>query len=64
MNAMICTAGKIYTKYGEKPSQSKIMNRGTAYLKEEFPLLDYVNKCAVTKEHVPWSYVHDYVHYR
>lgn len=50
--------GKIYTGYGEKPSQGKIMNRGKAYLREEFPLLDYINNCAVTREHVSWSYVH------
>jgi hypothetical protein len=33
------------------------MNRGNAYLKQEFPLLDYITKCAVTRESVPWRYV-------
>jgi hypothetical protein len=50
--------GKIYTGYGEAPSQGKIMNRGVAYLREEFPLMDYINNCAVTRENVPWSYKH------
>ena len=54
------TISKIYTKYGEKPSQGKIMNKGVAYLKAEFPLLDYITKCSVTRENVPWSYVHPY----
>ena len=54
------TTGKIYTKYGEAPSQGKIMNRGNEYLKEEFPLLDYITQCSVMKENVPWSYEHAY----
>jgi peptidyl-prolyl cis-trans isomerase A (cyclophilin A) len=53
------TIAQIYTKYGEKVSQGKIMNRGNVYLKEEFPELDYITKCAVTRENVPWSYVHN-----
>ena len=53
-------SGKIYTKYGEAPSQGKIMNRGKDYLKEEFPLLDYITQCSVMKENVPWSYEHAY----
>lgn len=36
------------------------MNRGNGYLREEFPLMDYINNCAVTREHVPWSYAHPY----
>jgi len=46
----------IYTGYGEKPSQGKIMNRGSAYLEEDFPLLDYITACEVTRENVTWIY--------
>jgi peptidyl-prolyl cis-trans isomerase A (cyclophilin A) len=42
------------TKYGEQPSQGKIMNRGVSYLEEEFPDLDYITSCEVLKEHVEW----------
>jgi peptidyl-prolyl cis-trans isomerase A (cyclophilin A) len=51
------TLSKIYTKYGENPSQGKIMNRGKAYIYEEFPLLDFMTKCVIIKENVPWHYV-------
>ena len=46
----------IYTGYGEEPSQGKIMNRGNAYLEQEFPLLDYITACEVTRENVTGSY--------
>ncbi len=44
------TLGKIYTGYGEAPSQGKIMNQGVKYLETEFPKLDYITKCEVTRE--------------
>jgi len=47
---------EVYTGYGEKVSQGKIMNRGIEYLEEEFPLLDYITECAVTAEGLPWEY--------
>ena len=47
---------KIYTGYGEKPSQGKIQNRGLAYLETEFPLLDYITRCEIAQENVPWQY--------
>jgi hypothetical protein len=50
------TLSKIYTGYGEKPSQGKIMNRGIAYIQEDFPLLDIMNACMISKENVPWKY--------
>lgn len=50
------TLSKIYTGYNEKPSQGKIMNRGVQYLEEEFPLLDYITECHISKENVPWHY--------
>ena len=43
---------------GEKVSQGKIRNRGNAYTKEEFPLLDYITECKVVKEHEKWYYTH------
>eukprot|EP01038_Epipyxis_sp_PR26KG_P009265 gene9265-12481_t len=51
------TLSKIYTGYGESPSQGKIMNKGASYLKQEFPLLDYINACAVVRENVDWKYI-------
>jgi len=50
------TLSLIYTGYGESPSQGKIMNRGNEYLEQEFPLMDYITACEVTRENVTWSY--------
>ena len=58
--ASMQTLRNIYTGYGEKVSQGKIMNRGKAYLETEFPLLDYITACAVTVENVPWVYHHSH----
>jgi len=55
-NTSFATIRKFYTKYGEKPSQGKIMNRGIEYIREEFPNLDVITGCAVIREQVPWSY--------
>lgn len=38
---------KITPEYGQKPNQGKITNNGNAYLKREFPNLDYVVKAAI-----------------
>jgi len=43
---------KIYTGYGESPEQSEIMDRGNEYLQNEFPLLDYIESCAIVKENI------------
>lgn len=51
------TLDRIYTGYGEKPSQGKIMNRGKAYIKENFPLIDFMNACKIIKENIPWRYI-------
>lgn len=50
------TMRRFYTKYGEKPSQGKIMNRGMAYIREDFPLLDVISECRVVRENVTWAY--------
>lgn len=50
------TLSRFYTGYGEKPSQGKIMNRGAAYVHEEFPLLDFITECKIVRENVAWNY--------
>ncbi len=37
----------IYAGHGERPDQSMIERRGTPYLKENFPKLDYIKKATV-----------------
>eukprot|EP00536_Pseudo-nitzschia_multiseries_P018669 jgi/Psemu1/229846/e_gw1.2868.1.1 len=46
------TLSKIYTGYGEDgPGQGKLQKRGMDEdLKEEFPKLDYINKCVLVDE--------------
>ena len=43
------TLHKVFTGYGEEVQQGKIMNRGGAYLREEFPLLDAILSCAAVR---------------
>lgn len=50
------TMSKIYTGYGEAPSQGKIRNRGAAYIDAEFPNIDYINSCQVVSEGIPWRH--------
>jgi len=56
-NQSYVSLSKIYTGYGEKPSQGKIMNRGNEYTEKEFPLMDYMYDCRVTKRNLPWKYM-------
>lgn len=44
-NASYTTLDRLYTGYGEAPSQRLIRERGFAYLNESFPKLDYINEC-------------------
>ena len=53
-NESFATLAKIYTGYGEAPSQGKIRNRGISYTEAEFPLLDYILSCQVAAEDLPW----------
>ena len=46
------TLSSIYTGYGEKPSQGKLMNQGEKYIRTEFPLIDFVTNCIVTRENL------------
>lgn len=43
------TVDNIHNGYGQQPSQKKIRNEGNAYLKEEFPKLDYIEKAEIVK---------------
>jgi peptidyl-prolyl cis-trans isomerase A (cyclophilin A) len=54
--ASMAVLDHIYTGYGEKVSQGKIMNRGMAYVKEEFPKVDVITGCHVIRENIPWNW--------
>ena len=38
---------KLYRGYGERPQQGMIVTKGNAYLKEQFPKLDFITKATV-----------------
>eukprot|EP01062_Namystynia_karyoxenos_P001238 TRINITY_DN10423_c0_g1_i1.p1 TRINITY_DN10423_c0_g1~~TRINITY_DN10423_c0_g1_i1.p1 ORF type:complete len:273 (+),score=54.83 TRINITY_DN10423_c0_g1_i1:56-874(+) len=41
---------KFYKGYGGKPNQARIRKEGNAYLRSEFPKLDYVRSCAIASD--------------
>ena len=40
-------AESLYSRYGEEPKQDRIEKKGNAYLKSEFPKLDYIVKATI-----------------
>jgi cyclophilin family peptidyl-prolyl cis-trans isomerase len=40
----------IHSGYGEQPDQGQITSQGNAYLRKEFPDLDYVKKASIVEE--------------
>jgi peptidyl-prolyl cis-trans isomerase A (cyclophilin A) len=40
----------IYSRYGETPDQSRIADDGNAYLKREFPRLDYIKSARIIRQ--------------
>eukprot|EP01122_Echinamoeba_exundans_P010112 TRINITY_DN3703_c0_g1_i2.p1 TRINITY_DN3703_c0_g1~~TRINITY_DN3703_c0_g1_i2.p1 ORF type:complete len:209 (-),score=48.85 TRINITY_DN3703_c0_g1_i2:120-746(-) len=44
---------QLYSKYGEQPDQNKIYKYGSAYLKKDFPNLDYLNTADLVSTAAP-----------
>ena len=40
----------LYNRYGEQPQQDRISRKGNAYLKSEFPQLDYIVRATVEEQ--------------
>ena len=51
--ASFATLARLHTGYGDAPDQARLRREGAAYLRGEFPLLDWIHSCVLVPPTVP-----------